>query len=127
MATQNKVAYRLAAGLAVTAALLIVWMSVAAGLLGIEDADPANLLYVGVLGIGFVGALVARFQPRGLAVAMFLAALAQALVGVFALQYPNTARPTQILLVHGVFVGLFAGAAWLFRHSAGEQSAVRRG
>jgi hypothetical protein len=43
----------LAAGLALTAAFLIVWLNVAAGLIGIEDDDPANLLYVGVLAIGF--------------------------------------------------------------------------
>ena len=82
MGSQNKVAYGLAAGIALAAALLIVWMSVAAGLLGIEDDDPANLLYVGVLGIGGVGALAARFRARGLRIALLVTALAQALVAV---------------------------------------------
>ena len=113
-------AYRVAAGLALTAAILILWMNAAAGLIGIEDDDPANLLYVGVLAIGFLGALAARFQPRGLARALFATALAQAVVGAIALRLPNTAGPVQIVLLHGAFVALFAGAALLFRHAARE-------
>ena len=111
-------AYRSAAALALTAAFVIVWMSVAAGLMGIEDDDPANLLYVGVLAIGSLGAVLARFEPRGMARALFGTALAQAVVGAIALGYPNTASPAQIAVVHGLFVALFAGAAWLFRHAA---------
>src|SRR5262249_50083878 len=114
-------AYRWAAGLALVAAFLIVWLNAAAGLMGIEDDDPANLLYVGVLAIGLIGAIVARFQPRGLALAMAATAVAQAVVGAIALQYPNTASPTQIALLHGLFVALFAGAALLFRHAARER------
>ncbi len=111
-------AYRLAAGLAITAALLIVWMNLAAGLMGLEDDDPANLLYVGVLAVGFTGALIARLEPGGLARALLATALAQALVGAIALNYPNTASPVQIVFLHGLFVALFAGAALLFRQAA---------
>ncbi len=121
MHLQSNTAYRFAVGLALTAAFLIVWLNAAAGLIGIEDDDPANLLYVGVLAIGFVGALIARFQPRGLARALFATALAQALVGVIALQYPNTASPAGIVFLHGLFVALFAGSALLFRYAAQEQ------
>lgn len=115
---QSDAAYRLAAVFALVAALLIVWLNVAAGLIGIEDDDPANLLYVGVLAMGFIGAILARFQPRGTARAMFATALAQALVGVIALKSPNTAGPVQIVLLHSLFVALFAGAGLLFRHAA---------
>jgi len=124
---QSNTAYRLAAGLALAAAFLIVWMSVAAGLLGIEDDDPANVLYVGVLTIGFIGAITARFQPRGLARAMFATTLAQTVVGAFALTYPNTASAVQIVFLHGLFVALFAGAAFLFRYAAREQFSAREG
>lgn len=110
-------AYRLGVGLALAATLLIVWLNVAAGLLGIEDDDPANLLYVGVLAIAFGGAIAARLRPRGLAWVSFATALAQALVGAFALSYPNTASPVQILLLHGLLVGLFAGAGLCFRYA----------
>ena len=123
MHLQSDAAYRFAAGLALVAALLIVWLNVAAGLMGIEDDDPVNLLYVGVLAVGLIGAITARFQPRGLARALFATALAQALVGVIALQYPNTAGPVQIALLHGLLVAMFAGAGLLFRHAARERFA----
>jgi len=118
MHVQSGTAYRIAVGLALTAAFLIVWLNVAAGLIGIEDDDPANLLYVGVLAIGCVGAVIARFQPGGLARTLFATALAQAVVGAIALALPNTAGSVQIVLLHGVFVALFVGAALLFRHAA---------
>ena len=120
-------AYRGAVGLALTAAFLIVWLNAAAGLIGIEDDDPANFLYVGVLAVGFIGAIIARLQPRGLAHALFAMALAQAVVGAIALKLPNTASPVQIVLLHGMFVVMFAGAALLFRHAAREVFRPRAG
>lgn len=117
MHLHSRTAYRVAGGLALTAVFLIVWLNAAAGLIGIEDDDPANLLYVGVLAIGLGGAIIARLQPRGLARALFATALAQALVGAIALKLPNTASSVQIVILHGLFVALFAGAALLFRHA----------
>ena len=124
---QSKTAYRFAVGLALMAAFLIVWLNAAAGLIGIEDDDPANLLYVGVLAIGFIGAIMARLQPRGLARALFATALAQALVGAIALKLPNTASSVQIVILHGVFVALFAGAALLFQYAARKGFPPRAG
>ena len=118
MHLQSNTAYRFAFGLALTAAFLIVWLNAAAGLIGIEDDDPANLLYVGVLAIGFIGAIIARLQPLGLARALFATALAQVLVGALALELPNTAGSVQILTLHGVFGALLVGAALLFRSAA---------
>ena len=112
------IAYRFAVGLALTAAFLIVWLNAAAGLIGIEDDDPANLLYVGVLAIGFIGAIIARLQPRGMARASFAAALALTLVGAIALTLPNTASSVQIVLLHGVLIALFVAAGFLFRYAA---------
>lgn len=121
---QSKDAYKFAVGLALTAAFLIVWLNAAAGLIGIEDDDPANLLYVGVLAVGFIGAIMARLQPRGMARALFATALAQTLVGAIALKLPNTASTLQIVILHGALVALFAGAAWLFRYAV--QNGPRR-
>lgn len=78
----------------------MVWLNAAAGLIGIEDDDPANLLHVGVLAIGFIGAIIARLQPRGLARALFTTAL-QAWVDTLALELPNTAGSVQILVLQG--------------------------
>jgi hypothetical protein len=121
MHLQSNIAYRFAVGLALTAAFLIVWLNAAAGLIGIEDDDRANLLYVGVLAIGFIGAFIARLQPRGMARALFATALAQALVGAIALRLPNTASSLQIVILHAVLVALFAAAALLFRYAAREE------
>jgi hypothetical protein len=118
--TSSHTAYRVAVGLALAAAFLIVWLNAAAGLIGIEDDDPANLLYVGVLAVGFIGAIIARLQPRGLAHTLFAMTLAQAVVGAIALELPNTASPVQIVLLHGMFVAMFSGSALLFRHAARE-------
>ena len=127
MNLQSNTAYRLTVSLVLVTAFVIVWLNAAAGLIGIEDDDPANLLYVGVLAIGFIGAIIARFQPRGLARALFATALAQALVGAIALKLPNTASSVQIVILHGVFVALFAGAAFLFRYAARKGFPPRAG
>ena len=127
MHVQSNTAYRIAIGLALTAAFLIVWLNAAAGLIGIEDDDPANLLYVGVLAIGFLGAIIARLRPRGLARALFATALAQALVGAIALALPNTASSAQIGALHGMFVVLFGAAALLFLYAARTGSRPRGG
>ena len=127
MRSQSHTAYRLGVGLALTAAFLIVWLNAAAGLIGIEDDDPANLLYVGVLAIGFIGLVIARFKPRGLARASLATAVAQAVVGAIAVRLPNTASPMQIALLHAALVALFAGAALLFQYSARTEVGQRSG
>jgi len=124
---QSTTAYRIAVGLALTAAVVIIWLNAAAGLIGIEDDDPANLLYVAVLAIGCIGAIVARLRSRGLARALFATALAQALVGAIALKLPNTASSVQIVVLHGVLVALFAGAALLFQYATRNEFPLRSG
>ncbi len=55
MTTRNAT-YRWAVGVALAAALVLVWLSLGVGIIG-RDGDPANLMYFGVLGVGIVGAL----------------------------------------------------------------------
>ena len=116
----GNIAYRTAAGVAVAAALVLVWMNLAVGIIGSED-NPANLMYVGVLAVGIIGAVFARFEPHGMARALFATAFAQALVATIALiaglGYPWSG-PLELTLLNGFFVGLFAGSAWLFRRAA---------
>ena len=71
--------YRFAVGLALAAAFILVWVNGAVGIIGSEDND-ANLMYGGVLGVGVIGAVIARFRPHGMARALFATALAQASV-----------------------------------------------
>ncbi|MDQ5828638.1 MAG: hypothetical protein M3324_01925, partial [Actinomycetota bacterium] len=95
----------------------------AVGVIGTED-DLANLMYVGVLAVGIIGAIIARFRPPGMARALFATALAQALVAVIALIFglgSSLSPPVEILGLNGFFVALFLGSAWLFRNAAREQ------
>ncbi len=113
---------RSAVGVALATALILLWVNGAVGVIGSENND-ANLMYFGVLAVGIIGAVIARFQPRGMALALFATALAQALVTVIAmiggLGYPASG-PLEILCLNGFFIVLWLGSAWLFRSAAQE-------
>jgi len=117
-------AYRSAVGVALAAALFLLWLMGAVGVIGVEG-DRADLMYFGVLAVGIIGAIIARFQPEGMARALFATALAQASVAVIALIAGKHQAPissvAEILGLNGIFVALFIGSAWLFRHAAREQ------
>ncbi|HEY7518660.1 MAG TPA: hypothetical protein VIE36_10250 [Methylomirabilota bacterium] len=116
----NSTAYRSAIGVALAAALLLVWLSLGVGIIG-QDGDPANLMYFGVLAVGIIGAIIARLQPHGMARTLFATALAQALVTAIALigrlGLPWS-PPAEILALNGFFIASFVGSAWLFRRAA---------
>jgi hypothetical protein len=116
----GNIAYQAAVGVAGAAALLLIWLSLGVGIIG-RDGDPANLIYFGVLAVGIIGALIARFRPLGMARALFATALAQASVAAIALVaglgYPWSG-PLELSLLNGFFVALFVGSAWLFRRAA---------
>ena len=116
-------AYRAAVGVALAAAFLLVWVNGAVGIIGSEDND-FNLIYGGVLAVGVIGAIIARFQPPGMARALFATAAAQASVAVVALiaglGSPESG-PLEILALNGFFVALFVGSALLFRRAAPER------
>lgn len=115
-------AYRAGVGVAVAAALLLVWANLAVGLIGAED-NPANLMYLGVLAVAVVGAVSARLRPQGMARAMFATAFALALVALTALiAFGYLWRePLEVLGVNGSFAALFLASAWLFRRAARAQ------
>lgn len=112
--------YRLALGLAILAALMLVWLSLGVGIIG-QDGDRANAMYFGVILVGLVGALVARFRAGGMARALVAMALAQAAVALIAL-IGGLGRPysgpLELTLLNGFFVAMFGGSAWLFRRAA---------
>lgn len=113
-------AYRAGVGIALAAAFLLVWVNGAVGIIGSED-NGANLMYGGVLAVGVVGSIIARFRPRGMARALVATALAQASVAVVALAgglgSPGSG-PLEIVALNGFFVALFAGSALLFWKAA---------
>jgi xanthine/uracil permease len=125
------IVYRAAIGIACATGFVLVWINAAAGIIG---DGPVNLLYVGVLAVGFVGAVIARFQPRGLALALFATAVAQMLVPVIALAIwkagwqdlltdPNSPNPpfdpgiAPVLGLNAVFAALWLVSALLFRRA----------
>ncbi|HEY0943672.1 MAG TPA: hypothetical protein VGD81_00335 [Opitutaceae bacterium] len=120
-------AYRTAAGLAVTTALVLLWINGAVGLIGSED-NPANRMYAGVLLVGLVGAALARLRPSGMAWALGVTAIAQFLVPVIALLLWREDFSPGVAPVFGLnsgFVLLFAASALLFRHAGAPSSSPR--
>ena len=106
-------AYRVAAALALAAALLHSWINFAVGIIGNED-NPANLIYGAVLAVALGGALLARFEARGMARAMLGAAVAQLLVFAAALAAGlGFTGPITVF-----FTSLWLASAWLFRKAA---------
>jgi len=121
----GNIAYKIAVGIAILAAFLLFWINGAVGIIGNEDND-ANLMYHGVVLIGLIGAFVGRFEPRGMARAMFATAIAQALVAVIALVAgwgsSGPIWPRGVLGMTAIFVTLWLGSALLFRRAASEVS-----
>lgn len=113
-------AYRIAVGFALASTFLLIWINGAVGIIGSEDND-ANLMYGGVLAVGIIGAIIARFRARGMARAMFATALAQALVAVIALIWGlgsgGPIWPRGILIMTAFFTVLWLISAWLFWRS----------
>ncbi len=116
--------YRFGAGVALATPLLLFWVIGAVGLIGVEG-DPFDRIYGGVVGVGLVGAVIARLRAAGMARAMFAAAGAQAVVIVIALivgkQHVAVSSVPEIVLLNGFFVALWCGSAMLFRRAARER------
>ena len=70
---------RAVVGVALAAAFILARMNLVVGVIGTED-DRANLMCVGVLAIGIIGAIIAHSRPDGMARTLFATALAQAVV-----------------------------------------------
>ena len=120
-------AYKSAVGLALATLFLLVWVNGAVGIIG-NEGTQANLMYFGVIAVGIIGAFIARLEPRGMARALFVTALAQMLVPVIALMiWPpqitswGAAGVVGVFVLNAFFATLFLGSAWLFRKAAREQ------
>lgn len=114
----NNKAYRFAVGLAVGTAFILSWVNMVRVS---ESENLANLMYYGVPAVGVIGAFVARFQPRGMARALFATALAQVLVPVILLFLWRTSLAQGVAMGFGgsaFFTMLFVASALLFRKAA---------
>lgn len=112
-------AYVVAAGIAVGAAFLMTWANLAVGIIGNEN-NPANLMFFGVVGLGLLGALLARLKPQGMARAMYVMALAQTAASVITLLIGEG----YIFVFTGVFVAMWLISAQLFQKAARQEAAA---
>lgn len=114
----SKSAYWAAVVLAAATALFVIWAMGAVGILGIEG-DPADRMYLGVLGLALGGSVLARFRASDMPRAMFATAAAVGVVGLIALllgkQEADYSSTLEIVGLTGMFAALFAGSGWLFR------------
>lgn len=74
--------YRAALGGTLAAALVLAWANFVQAA---DDVNPAAIMYLCVPVVGIIGAAIARFRPDGMARALLITALAQALVFTIAL------------------------------------------
>lgn len=116
----RSIAYRAGVAFALASAFFLIWVNLAVGIIGDED-NPANLMFFGVVLIGVLGSLLARFRPRGMAVAMSVAAGAELLVDfvtfAFGLAEPPPPLPAQALLI-AMFAAPMMISAALFQRAA---------
>jgi len=120
-------AYRYGVGVALAAAFLLVWVNGAVGIIG-SEANPANLMYGGVLAVGLAGVFVARFEARGMARAMVATACAQTPVTAIAVAYGLGAPwsgPFELLVTNGSWIALWLLSAGLFRSASEAPRPVR--
>lgn len=123
----EKTVYRVAFGVGLAGAFLLFWVNGAVGIIG-NEGQPANLMYGAVFIVGFIGSLMARFKPRGMAPTLFAAALAQVLVPVIALLiWPPPAASWApgvfgVFVLNAFFAMLFVVSALLFRRAAANNS-----
>ena len=80
-----------------------------------------------MLAVVSIGAMIARFQPQGMARALFATALAQTLVPMIALivwrpSLDDAPGIVGVFMLNAFFVMLFAVSALFFRRAARERN-----
>jgi hypothetical protein len=109
---QNITAYRLAVGAAFAPAFLLVWFYGAVA----EEGDSPGPIFLGPVAILVIGALIARFRPRGMTYALSATALAQALIA--AIEMIASGQYLELSILNGFLTALWVGSAKLFRRAS---------
>lgn len=107
--------YLLALGVSVGTVLFLLLGVGALGIVGDGDRDAVYLLAPAV---GLLVALVVRFRPAGMALALAAAAVTTVLAGAWSVVVVATDRVDasllDVVMLTGMYAALFAFAAWLF-------------
>jgi hypothetical protein len=110
-------AYQAAVVVALAASVLIMWTTGAVGIIG-SEANPGNLLYVGVVALVIVGALIAGGRAKPMTWVMGAAAFATGSVPIIA--YGGVADPAidvlapEVMIATCVFIAMWLLSARLF-------------
>lgn len=105
--------YALAWVVALSSALLLLWVDLAVGMLGADD-HPANAWYLAIFVLGLLGALISRLRPAGMARTMLAVATVQLvlmLAGIAIL--PGSMLKS--LILNGLFITAWLISAILFQ------------
>lgn len=118
---KKTVSYRAAIALAVMTGLFMTWVNLGVGIFG-SGPNPVNLLYAIILTIGLFGSIMSRFQPRGMAITLYVMAFANILLTVFAFIYnsyvPTEEHVMQILMINFFFIVMWVSSGLLFRNAS---------
>lgn len=114
--------YRAGMALGLFGMLGLIWVNLAVGIIGSED-NPANAMYLAVLGIGILGALIVRLRAAGMVRVLLTMAGVQTGIAVVAIALRLGAPVSSALELafgNALFIVIFVTSAMLFR-SAAEQ------
>ena len=115
MRLSNRWTYRVAAIMSVIGGFVMVWANLAVGIIGNEE-NPQNLMFYGLILLGLAGALVTRFDARGLSKTLRMMAAGQ--LGIF---FIAAALGWALLPIVTIFYcALWLSAAQLFKRSTND-------
>ena len=115
----KRIVYRMATGIVVLSALVLIWVTLAVGIIG-SESNKMNFLYFVVPAIIVAGATYWRFQPKGMAYTMFATAIFQFLIPFIAMLFDKSSMEEppgmiQIVFFNTIFALAFALSGILFR------------
>lgn len=117
----DDLSYRLALGTGIGTGFFLIWSNLAVGLIGSED-NVINTAFFGMLVLGFAGALVSRFQAKGMTWVMAGVAVGQISIAAYALatgaQHLPQSSVGEILGVTLFFTVFWVASALLFRQAS---------
>jgi hypothetical protein len=113
----------------ILASLLLVWVNLAVGFLG-SEGNPANIMFLLVVGIAVGGSIATRLRPAAMVRTMLAAALTQLAVAAIGLAAgwasPGRDGVYEVVMGSTLFGGLWLASAALFRNAAQDERAGNR-
>ena len=117
---QNVTAYRLALGFGFAPAFLLVWFYGAVA----EEGDSPGPIFLGAVAVLVIGALIARFRPRGMTYTLSATVLAQALIAL--IEMIAWGQYLELAILNGFLIALWVASAMLFRRASASGPIVER-